>query len=334
MLLLSRISKEDSDSEEDFYDEEDSGEDSEQLNECIELLLKRDDLNINARNDELDRNVLHLLCLFGTNDGKHFMNYLRLFIDKGIDINAVDSHQCNALHLLCIDRNSVHDKNIYLADAVLLLIEQGIDGKGKCIDKGKYYHPGHELLPLHLKMSVEHGFNALHLLCAYNNNGNLFEKLIRLLIENGIDVNEKTDRGFNALLLLYRNKIELHLLNVVRLLIEKGIEINAKYGDGESALHLWCLFSNNMDFLEVAHLLIDAGIDLNAVTVTGGSNALHLICQRFHSNSWRERLKQNQLVQVSRLLIEKGININVIKKDCSNALHLLCHPLHKQSEAF
>ena len=58
-----------------------------------------------------------------------------------------------------------------------------------------------------------------------------------------------------------------------------------------------------MDFLEVAHLLIDAGIDLNAVTVTEGSNALHLICQRFHSNSWRERLKQNQLVRLNQLVV-------------------------------
>lgn len=59
---------------------------------------------------------------------------------------------------------------------------------------------------VNVSVTTSNGFNALHLLCCYNNsNAKSLKKTIQLLLNGGIDVNAKTDNGFTALHFLCRN---------------------------------------------------------------------------------------------------------------------------------
>ena len=80
-------------------------------------------------------------------------------------------------------------------------------------------------------------------------------KIQKLLIEKGIDINQKSKDGSNALHLASK---KCHK-EIVELLIEKGIDINQTDNDGRNALH-WASFQGHS---EIVKLLIAKGIDIN-----------------------------------------------------------------------
>jgi uncharacterized protein len=78
---------------------------------------------------------------------------------------------------------------------------------------------------------------------------------VRLLLDNGVDINSKDKHGQTALM----NASHTGQVELVRLLIEKGAELNATAKYNLSALMLSIIGHH----AEIAQILIEAGADLN-----------------------------------------------------------------------
>ena len=132
-----------------------------------------------------------------------------------------------------------------------------------------------------IKKSNAHNITPLQYAINGKNN-----ELIKLLIENGIDVNTKTQSG-DPILHLVINDLEL-----AEFLIEKGADVNARDRYEKTALHL---AAQNNNF-ELFKLLIQNGADVNARD-RYEKTALHLAAQ-------------NNNFELFKLLIQNGANIN------------------------
>ena len=82
------------------------------------------------------------------------------------------------------------------------------------------------------------GRNALHVLCEYYNYENLFD-IVRLLINNGIQVNATNIEGKNALHLLIENYKGRNLFNIISFLIKNKINVTATFEDGKMR-YIYC----------------------------------------------------------------------------------------------
>ena len=81
-------------------------------------------------------------------------------------------------------------------------------------------------------------------------NGNINK--VRALINKGVDVNTKTDKGVSALMIsTYWNNIE-----IVKLLIDRNANVNEKDNYGETAL----MRAVRRDHTEIVELLKNAGV--------------------------------------------------------------------------
>ena len=108
--------------------------------------------------------------------------------------------------------------------------------------------------------------------------GNDLIDIIRLLADNGIDLNAKESYGGNSLHLISRHYEGENFIDIVRLLIDKGIDVNATESkDNRNALHFVSEFYSGDNLIEIVRLLIDRGIDVNAKD-RFNSTALHLLC--------------------------------------------------------
>lgn len=87
-------------------------------------------------------------------------------------------------------------------------------------------------------------------------------ELARMLIQNGVNVNEKTDEGSTALTFAAEDAPR----DILKMLINNGAEINHKINDVQlSALHI-AIITGNFD---IAKLLIENGADINIRTNVG-----------------------------------------------------------------
>ncbi|XP_045030800.1 uncharacterized protein LOC116924688 isoform X1 [Daphnia magna] len=240
-------------------------------------------LDVNAKSQS-KKNALHFLC--GSNSTPNLTDAIRLLVELGIDVNAKGEYERNALHLLCLYNSTPN-----LIDAIRLLVELGIDVNAK----DKYEK------------------NALHFLCGSNSTPNLTDA-IRLLVELGIDVNAKSQSKKNALHFLCGSNSTPNLTDAIRLLVELGIDVNAKGEYERNALHLLCLYNSTPNLIDAIRLLVELGIDVNAKDKYE-KNALHFLCG---SNS------TPNLTDAIRLLVELGIDVNAKDKYEKNALHILC----------
>jgi len=83
-------------------------------------------------------------------------------------------------------------------------------------------------------------WNAFHLLCQYQYAHKSLLQIVQLLLQEGVDVNAKTQEGYNALHILcgkYDHQEDL-LLDLVSLLKESGIDLKAKTNEGFTASYI------------------------------------------------------------------------------------------------
>jgi ankyrin repeat protein len=102
-------------------------------------------------------------------------------------------------------------------------------------------------------------------LCRFYQNDNLIV-IIRLLIEQGIDINWKNENEDNALTLLCRYYQNENLIDIIRLLIENGIDINWKNEDGDDALTVLCNNYKNENLIDITKFLIKSGFNVTKET--------------------------------------------------------------------
>jgi ankyrin repeat protein len=144
------------------------------------------------------------------------------------------------------------------------------------------------------------------IVCKYYGHKNLIE-IIRLLIENGIDVDCRSKYGSNALLCFCQNRIHTqNCVEIVRLLIKKKIDINAIDGDGDNALTLLCFRSKCDKLKDIICVLLDVksednrNIDLNHKN-KNGLTAVDILLDK------REFSKESAVI---RLLVSRGFVLN------------------------
>lgn len=145
------------------------------------------------------------------------------------------------------------------------------------------------------------GENALHFVCGNYRKDNSID-IIKLLLDRGIDVNRKTNQRSTALTLLCKCYQNDRLIDIIRLLVGKGIDVNGKDNDGDNALILLCELYQKENAIDVTQLLLDNKIDVNCKN-NKGWNALHCVC-RFQP--------RNNLNSLVKLLIQNKIDANLL----------------------
>jgi len=158
-------------------------------------------------------------------DNENDSRSLKLIIEAGTDINALDENRQTPLHRAAANGNFI---------AVKLLIENGavVDAKDK--DGGT---------PIF--------FNIV---------GKTSREVISLLINNGADANSMDDEESNPLHFLNR----VNDLETISLLIENGADAAAANVHGITPLHIACGHKHFWSHLELVALLIKHGADVNA----------------------------------------------------------------------
>jgi ankyrin repeat protein len=129
---------------------------------------------------------------------------------------------------------------------------------------------------------------------------------IIILLDKGLDINIKHNDGWNILQICCERNYE----EIIQLLLDRGADFNILDNYGNTILHRSCAFYS----LESIKIFINY-IDINKQN-NYGQSALHVICQ---SNLYSS--KRNELIQ---LLLDYGINLDIIDKNGNTALLIVC----------
>ncbi len=151
--------------------------------------------------------------------------------------------------------------------------------------------------------------------CGYGN----VERVADLL-KQGANPNAKNEFGVSALHLALRNgKTKL-----IRLLIKSGAKVNVKDRSGVTPL-VNAAGSNRADAVKV---LLDAGAEpspdaLGMACITGNVDAARLLLERrIAPDAGLLSAAQNRHVELVKLLLNKGANVNYRSKSSNTALHV------------
>ena len=155
--------------------------------------------------------------------------------------------------------------------------------------------------------------NALLVLSEYYSDGNKLAEIFKLLVDKDVDVNHTNRIKHNALMNVCKYSNSDQIDEVVKLLLANGIDVNQNLG-GSHALSILCEYSKSPKIRQVAELLIASGIKLN-MKDGHGNNALMNLC---------EFSKSDKIVEVAELLIKNGIDFRSKDSEGDNALMLLC----------
>ena len=169
----------------------------------------------------------------------------------------------------------------------------------------------------------EKGWTALMMACVNSNNYSNNE-IVKLLLENGADLNLKDVYGNTALMLSCINSNTSSNIETVKLLLENGADINLKNDLEYTALMLSCMNSNNGSNIETFKLLLDYEANINLKNINGYT-ALMLTCRYANTSSDPETIKL--------ILNQTNIDANIVSRDTQyNALMLLCQYNSNQLE--
>lgn len=156
-------------------------------------------------------------------------------------------------------------------------------------------------------------------------NGETIVKLMKLLLDNGINVNATSD-GDNALQILlwrFQNNVRYEL-DIIRMLIERGIDINKKNSHRENALNFLLnhRYVDEVNTADIARLLIENGANVNSRSQYGRNAVHNLLMMGFN----RERIKIT--IRVLEMLLEAGVNVNAVDGNKRSGLFYLSWYFH------
>lgn len=137
-------------------------------------------------------------------------------------------------------------------------------------------------------------------------NGNV-EK-IKLLLENGADVNAKDDKGWTPLMMASRHSNTSSNIETVNLLLQNGADVNAKQNTGWTPLMLASRYSNTDSNIQTVKLLLQNGADVNLKN-NDGWTPLKLA-------------SKNSNTETVKLLLENDANVNLKNNNGNTALML------------
>lgn len=216
---------------------------------------------------------------------------LQLLIDNGENINRIN-----------ILKEALRKKDIQFFN---FLIEKGAD-----INKPYYMNE-----------------NLLFYLFLFLNAEPIYSEFIKILVEKGINLNVRSGYSNKTIL-----EISIDYLDLFKLLVINGIDVNENFSNGKSPLENILIFSGHIDSIDERTkqkliLLINAGAVLNKVIIErlakiSDLDIIQLLIKRFNVNDYidenetlmtyiasKYRLEKTDL-EIVRLLIENGADVN------------------------
>ena len=144
---------------------------------------------------------------------------------------------------------------------------------------------------LDINVKDRQGYNALLTVCYYFCGSKLLDS-VRVLLKYGIDANATDPNGKTALYSLISNFSGnfVHFYEIVRTLVNNGLDINARTNDGTSPFvrlvsvgKMGASHYHRPDFFQVVEYLIAQGADVNAED-RRKRTALHNICSTYNGS--------------------------------------------------
>lgn len=117
--------------------------------------------------------------------------------------------------------------------------------------------------------------------------------IIKLLVENGADVNVSTSAGVTAII----TAANRNYLNIVEYLVENGADTNLSTREGRTAL----IFAISGHNLEVVEYLVSVGADVNNVTNSGWTALMHAASSNY--------------LNIVKCLVKYGADVNTKSTD-------------------
>lgn len=199
---------------------------SDRLYECIEILLRRTDLDIDVKEMGQRANALAMVCRYYS--GYKLLDIVELLLKHKIEADSKNKNDENVLMGLCIN----YKKDNIIDIIRILLTQPAISQNLNAVNK-------------------DMGWNVLVLLCYHYNGKNLLD-VTRFLLEKGVQIDTEYNKHYNALIavsLKYKNDT---LIDVVRLLILHKIDVNwTNPLSGDNALIVLCKNYSDTNLLNI-----------------------------------------------------------------------------------
>lgn len=160
-----------------------------------------------------------------------------------------------------------------------------------------------QLIKYIVNQQNDEGWTPLMLACRHASTYSNI-KTIKLLLDNGADVNLQDTCGTTALIIAAECSNIGSSNEVVKLLLDHGADINLANKIGQTPLMYASVFSNSCSSIETVKILLENGADINAVT-SYSNNTLMRTCNHSKNDSHIETIK---------LLLEYKANVNITDK--------------------
>lgn len=273
-----------------------------------EILNNIDDVNVSDNEGE---SVLYYAALI---DDQTIIKYL---IDYGLDTNKLDINKRNVLFKVVL-KGAKHLETI---DA---LLERGInvnqrDASGKSILD--------EIVKIFNILRENDLDKYRQTPYKYVKKENDYQKLLSVLIDNGLDIDRKDENGKSILFYAIGNKD----IETVEFFLNAGADINVQDKDGKTVLFQECLkgYSN----YEMIDYLFDKGIDVDHQdfderTIVDDLAEMILIQEngkRAHSRRFLDIVENGDYFKLLKRLIIKRPKLNHSKSDGKTILFDLVH---------
>src|SRR6056297_1416491 len=146
------------------------------------------------------------------------------------------------------------------------------------------------------------GRNALHVACQAGS-----PEMVQLILEAGVDVNERTEEGKGFTPLQYAIFKSSVPAEVIRILLEQGAEVNARGPNGAMPIHFAIRRSGDeTESLKIAKILIEQGAELDPEK---------------DENSTALKASMHNRADMLELVLKNGAEPNKHSKDMKYPIH-------------